>query len=69
MGINRFAIYYVIIEIFTMELLRYEIKAGVFKGVLFGVRHYPFEDEQIYEEDIVVYFGIFQLVITKIYRK
>jgi hypothetical protein len=52
-----------------MELLRYEIKAGVFKGVLFGVRHYPFEDEQIYEEDIVVYFGIFQLVITKIYRK
>ena len=52
-----------------MELLRYEIKAGVFKGVLFGIIHYPFEDEQIYEEDIVVYFGIFQLVITKIYRK
>ena len=52
-----------------MELLRYEIKAGVFKEVLFGIRHYPFEDEQIYEEDIVVYFGIFQLVITRIYRK
>ena len=54
---------------FTMELLRYEITAGFFKGVLFGIRHYPFEDKQIYEEDIVIYFGIFQLVITKIYRK
>jgi len=54
---------------FTMELLRYEITAGFFKGVLFGIRHYPFEDEQIYEEDIVIYFGIFQLIITKIYRK
>ena len=52
-----------------MKLLRYEIKAGFFKGVLFGIRHYPFEDEQICEEDIVIYFGIFQLIITKIYRK
>ena len=48
-----------------MELLRYEVKAGVFKGILFGVRHYPFDDIEIYEEDIVIYFGIFQLVITK----
>ena len=52
-----------------MKLLRYEIKVGFFKGILFGVRHYPFDDEEIYEEDIVFYFGIFQLVITKIYRK
>ncbi len=52
-----------------MELLRYEIKVGFFKGILFGIRHYPFEDLEIYEEDIVVYFGIFQLVITRIFRK
>ena len=52
-----------------MKLLRYEIRLGVFKGVLFGIRHYPFEDSEIYEEDIVIYFGIFQLVFTKIYQK
>ena len=52
-----------------MKLLRYEVRLGVFKGVLFGIRHYPFDDLEIYEEDIVIYFGIFQLVITKIYEK
>jgi hypothetical protein len=52
-----------------MKLLRYEVKVGFFKGILFGIRHYPFDDVEIYEEDIVIYFGIFQLVITKIYRK
>jgi len=52
-----------------MRLLGYEIRLGVFKGVLFGIRHYPFEDLEIYEEDIVIYFGIFQLVITRIYQK
>jgi hypothetical protein len=52
-----------------MKLLRYEIRLGIFKGVLFGIRHYPFEDSEIYEEDIVFYFGIFQIVFTKIYQK
>ena len=52
-----------------MELLSYQIKVGFFKGVLFGIRHYAFEDEEIYEEDIVLYFGLFQLIITRIYRK
>ena len=52
-----------------MKLVRYEIKVGVFKGVLFGIRHYPFEDKEIYEEDIVLYFGLVQLVITRIYSK
>ena len=37
-----------------MELLRYEIKAGVFKGVLFGVRHYPFEDKK-YTKKILLF--------------
>ena len=52
-----------------MELLSYQIKVGFFKGVLFGIRHYPFEDEETFEEDIVLYFGLFQLIITRIYRK
>lgn len=52
-----------------MKLLRYEIKVGFFKGLLLGIRHYPFNDKEIYEEDIVLYFGIVQLVITKIYEK
>ena len=52
-----------------MNLIRYEIKAGFFKGFLFGVRHYPFDDEEIYEEDIVLYIGIFQIIITLIYEK
>ena len=69
MGIKDLGFITLYTKAFTMELLRYEIKVGFFKGVLFGIRHYPFEDEQIYEEDIVIYFGIFQLIITKIYRK
>ena len=52
-----------------MKLVRYEIKFGVFKGILFGIRHYPFEDEKTYEEDIVLYIGLVQLIITRIYRK
>jgi len=52
-----------------MRLKGYEIRLGVFKGLLFGIRHYPFEDSEIYEQDIVIYFGIFQLIITSIYQK
>jgi len=52
-----------------MKLIRYEIKAGFFKGFLFGVRHYHFYDEEIYEEDIVLYIGIFQIILTLIYQK
>ena len=52
-----------------MNLIRFEIKAGFFKGFLFGIRHYPFDDEDIYEEDIVLYIGIFQIILTLIYEK
>ena len=52
-----------------MNLVRYEVKIGFFKGLLLGVRHYPFESEEVYEEDIVFYLGIIQLVITRIYQK
>jgi len=52
-----------------MDLVRYEVRIGFFKGLLLGVRHYPFESEEVYEEDIVFYFGIIQLVITRIYQK
>ena len=52
-----------------MNLVRYEVKIGFFKGLLLGLRHYHFQNEEIYEEDIVLYFGIVQLVITRIYQK
>ncbi len=52
-----------------MNLIRYEVKAGFFKGFLLGIRHYPFDDEEMYEEDIVLYIGIFQIILTLIYEK
>lgn len=51
-----------------MTLSRYEIKVGFFKGLLLGIRHYPFYDDKVFEEDIVIYFGIFQIIITRIYE-
>lgn len=51
-----------------MRLNRYEVKAGFFKGLLIGIRHYPFYDDDIYEEDIVIYLGMIQLIITRIYE-
>ena len=52
-----------------MELVRYELRAGMFKGILFGVREYDFHSEDVVEKDIVVYFGMFQLIVTLIYNK
>ena len=52
-----------------MTLIRYELKAGFFKGLLIGIRHYTFDDVEMYEEDIVLYIGIFQIIVTKIYEK
>jgi len=51
-----------------VRLTRYEIKIGFFKGLLIGIRHYPFYDNNIYEEDIVIYLGITQIIITRIYE-
>ena len=52
-----------------MKLARYEVRVGMFKGVLFGMREYDFESEDVREKDVVIYFGIFQLVVTLIYNK
>ena len=52
-----------------MNLVRYELKVGFFKGLLFGIRHYTFNDIEMYEEDIVLYIGIFQIILTLIYEK
>ena len=30
-----------------MTLVRYEVKIGFFKGLLLGIRHYPFESEVV----------------------
>jgi len=52
-----------------MNLVRWELKIGMVKGLVFGVRPYEFEGEQTYEVDHVVYIGIFQLILTMIYEK
>ena len=52
-----------------MNLLRWELKIGIVKGLVFGVRTYEFEGEQTYEIDHVVYLGIFQIILTMIYDK
>ena len=54
-----------------MELVRYEIKVGLVKGVLFGIREYDFYDKQqeVAEKDVVLYLGMIQLVLTFIYAK
>ena len=51
-----------------MNLVRYELRVGFFKGLLIGIRHYPFYNKDSYEEDIVIYVGIFQIIITKFYE-
>ena len=52
-----------------MNLVRWELKIGMVKGLVFGVRPYEFEGEQTYEVDHVVYVGIFQIILTMIYEK
>ncbi len=54
-----------------MKLVRWELKIGFFKGLLLGMRHYYFkgEDERVMEEDVVVYLGVLQIVVTFIYNK
>tara|TARA_R110000764_G_scaffold6632_2_gene24679 strand:+ start:580 stop:738 length:159 start_codon:yes stop_codon:yes gene_type:complete len=52
-----------------MKLSRYEISIGLFKGILFGVREYDFKNEDVVEKEIVLYLGMFQLVLTLIYNK
>ncbi len=58
-----------------MKLARWELKVGFFKGLLLGMRHYYFkgtadsqdgEEVEVMEEDIVVYLGVLQIVITLI---
>ena len=61
-----------------MKLARWELKIGFFKGLLLGMRHYYFmgtgdietgEEVEIMEEDVVVYLGVLQIVVTLIYIK
>ncbi len=54
-----------------MKLIRWELKTGLFKGLLFGVRHYFFNNETkegilLQEEDIVLYLGVVQIILTLI---
>lgn len=51
-----------------MKLVRWELKIGFFKGLLLGMRHYYFKskDEEVFEEDVVIYIGVIQIVITLI---
>ena len=52
-----------------MELVRYEIRTGIFPGVLFGIREYDFDSDDVREKDIVLYAGMFQVILTLIYNK
>ena len=52
-----------------MNLVRYELKLGIVKGLVFGLRPYEFEGEQTYEVDHVVYLGIFQIILNNDLRE
>ncbi len=52
-----------------MTLQRWELKIGIVKGLVFGIRPYEFTSEEAYEVDHVVYLGIFQIILTTIYSK
>ena len=51
-----------------MKTIDWELKVGLFKGLLLGVRHYYRSDESgdYKEEDIVIYIGMVQVSLTKI---
>ena len=53
----------------TMTLQRWELKIGIVKGLVFGIRPYEFTSEETYEIDHVVYLGIFQIILTTIYER
>ena len=50
------------------ELMFYEVKLGMMPGVLFGMREYKFKTDLTLEKDVVVYFGMFQLILTLVYK-
>ena len=52
-----------------MKLQGWELKIGIVKGLVFGIRPYEFEGEGVYEVDHVLYLGIFQIIFTMIYEK
>lgn len=51
------------------QLMYYEVKLGMMPGVLFGIREYNFKTEATQEKDVVLYFGIFQIILTLVYNK
>ena len=51
------------------ELVRRELKLGIFPGVLFGFRKYHFKREDVKEKDFVLYLGMFQIILTIVYRR
>jgi hypothetical protein len=50
-------------------MIAWELKIGVVKGLLFGIRHYEFIGEETYEVDHVLYLGIFQIILTTIHKR
>lgn len=52
-----------------MKLQRWELKIGIVKGLVFGVRPYEYMGEEVYEVDHVLYLGIFQVILTMVYEK
>lgn len=52
-----------------MKLQRWELKIGIVKGLVFGVRPYEYRSEEVYEVDHVLYLGIFQIIFTTIHER
>jgi len=51
-----------------MELVRFEIKISLVKGILVGIKQEEFIEEDVIEKDIELYFGMFRLTTTLIYN-
>lgn len=51
-----------------MELVRFEIKLSLVKGILVGIKQEDFIEEDVIEKDIELYFGIFKITTTLIYN-
>ena len=52
-----------------MEYIGYEIKLNLFKGILLGVMEETYIEEDVIEEDFVIFFGMLSLCFTRVYNK
>lgn len=51
-----------------MDLVRFELKLGLIKGIVLGVYHEDFHDEGVFERDVNLCLGVILLRLTMIYN-